>query len=215
MKPDPEPARPDDDRISLDLSTPRGRIGRATGTVGCSLLFGALMGLGIGLVTDWPVGLVAAGFFGLPLAVSAIPDAWLRTSLRDGVVSVRSVRVRSVDLRHPSKVELVVVPVRATRLVRLRVGGPPRIAVTLAAYTATGYRELEPMQLRRLADALAGGDETDVLAFAELLVAQLRALAKEEPVVTRPLYRLAAAALTGHRRVIGSDEIGPFVASLD
>jgi hypothetical protein len=180
---------------------------------------GAAMGGIVGLVGGRLAGLIAAVVVGLPLLVLAFAESRRRSWLRDGVVSVRAFGTRSVDVRKATRIELLITEVRGSRAVGVLVSGPPKgktINVAVATYSATGGRELDILALRRLADGLAGGSETDGLVFAELLVAQLRAEARGEGLADRPLYRIAAMAPGGrlaHR--VRSDAVGRFVASLD
>ena len=72
------------------------------------------------------------------------------------------------------------------------------------------------MVLRKLADALAGGETAHGLVFAELLVAQLRAIAQDTPMPARPLYRLASLAVSGKlAQRMHPEAITQFVATLD
>jgi hypothetical protein len=184
-----------------------------------AVLLGAAMGGVVGLIGGRPAGLVAAAIVGLPLLVLAFAESRRRSWLRDGVVSVRAFGTRSVDVRKATRIELLITEVRGSRAVGVLVSGPPKgktINVAVATYSATSGRELDILALRRLADGLAGGSETDGLVFAELLVAQLRAEARGEGAADRPLYRIAAMAPGGrlaHR--VRSDAVGRFVASLD
>jgi hypothetical protein len=184
-----------------------------------AVLLGAAMGGVVGLIAGRPAGLIAAVVVGLPLLVLAFAESRRRSWLRDGVVSVRAFGTRSVDVRKATRIELLITEVRGSRAVGVLVSGPPKgktINVAVATYSGTGGRELDILALRRLADGLAGGAETDGLVFAELLVAQLRAEARGEGAADRPLYRIAAMAPGGrlaHR--VRSDAVGRFVASLD
>ena len=70
--------------------------------------------------------------------------------------------------------------------------------------------------LRRLADVLAGSENTAGLVFSQLLVAQLRAEAKGDAAADRPLYRLASLAPAGRlAQRLKPEAITRFVATLD
>jgi hypothetical protein len=192
---------------------------RATVVSALAVLIGAAAGVVVGVFVDWPIGLVIGLVLGLPLLVLAVAEARRRCWLLDGVVSVRAFGTRSVDLRQATAIELLVTDMRGARAVGVLVSGPPKgrtVNVAVATYTGSGGRELDVLALRRLADALAGGSETDGLVFAELLVAQLRAEAQDAPAAGRPLFRIAASAPGGrlsHR--IRPDAVSRFVATLD
>jgi hypothetical protein len=205
--------------LSLDL-LPRAVVRRRAVIVSCvAVVFGAAVGGVVGLVGGRLPGIVAATVAAVPLLVLAVAESRRRSWLRDGVVSVRALGTRSVDLRAAKGIELLVTEVRGSRAVGLLVTGPPKgrtINVAVATYAATGGRELDIVALRRLADGLAGGCEADGLVFAELLVAQLRAEARGAAGADRPLYRIAATAPGGriaHR--IRPDAVSRFVAPLD
>jgi hypothetical protein len=70
--------------------------------------------------------------------------------------------------------------------------------------------------LRKLADVLAGSENTAGLVFSQLLVAQLRAEAKGDAAADRPLYRLASLAPSGKlAQRLKAEAVTRFVASLD
>jgi hypothetical protein len=214
-------AEPDevDQRTPLDLLPGAVLRRRATIVSAVAVLMGAVFGVVFGVVADWLVGLVAALVVCVPLVMVAVAEARRHCWLQGGVVFVRAIGTRAVDLRHATGIELLITHVRGSTVVGVLVTGPPKgrtINVAVATYAGGGGRELDILALRRLADALAAGSETDGLVFAELLVAQLRAEARGEAGEGRPLYRLAAMAPGGrltHR--IPSDAVGKFVASLD
>lgn len=211
--------QPGAQRISLDLLP--GAVVRRRALVVCAgaVIVGAALGGVIGLLSGRTAGLIAAAIIGLPLIALAVGEARRHTWLADGVVSVRAFGTRSVDLRRADRIELLITEVRGTRSVGVLVGGPPKdktINIAVATYAGAGGRELDILALRRLADGLAGGTEPRGLVFAELLVAQLRAEAREEAAVDRPLYRVAALSPGGrlaHR--IHPDAVTQFVATLD
>lgn len=192
---------------------------RALVVSGAAALLGVIAGVLVGLFTGIVPGVLVGVVVGLPLLLLAGAEARRHSWLHEGVVSVRALGTRSVDLRKATRIELLITEMRGSRAVGVLVSGPPRnrtVNIAVATYNGVGGRELDILALRRLADALAGGTGTDGLVFAELLVAQLRSEARDEPAGSRPLYRIAAMAPGGrlaHR--ITSDAVGSFVASLD
>lgn len=211
--------RPAAERITLDLLPGAVVRRRALVVCGGALIVAAALGGIIGLLGGRDAGLIAAAVVGLPLIVLSLGEARRHTWLADGVVSVRAFGTRSVDLRRAERIELLITDVRGTRSVGVLVGGPPKdktINIAVATYAGAAGRELDILALRRLADGLAGGTEPRGLVFAELLVAQLRAEAREEAAADRPLYRIAALAPGGrlaHR--VHPDAVTQFVATLD
>ncbi|HEY1574036.1 MAG TPA: hypothetical protein VGG05_22030 [Pseudonocardiaceae bacterium] len=192
---------------------------RALAVSAAAVAVGAVAGAVVGVFVGRPYGLVVGVVLGVPLLVLATAEARRRSWLRDGVVSVRAIGTRSVDLRHATAIELLVSETRGMRAVGVLVSGPPKgrtLNIAVAAYSGGGGAELDILALRRLADALAAGSGTDGLVFAELLVAQLRAEAQDLPAAGRPLFRIAATAPAGrlaHR--IRAEAVGRFVATLD
>jgi hypothetical protein len=141
-----------------------------------------------------------------------------RTLWLDGdLVVSKALGRKSVDLRHADKIELMVTDIRGTRTIGLLItGGRRSINLALAMYAGTGGRELGILVLRRLADILAGSENTGGLVFSQLLVAQLRAEAKGEAAADRPLYRLASLAPAGKlAQRLRPEAITKFVATLD
>jgi hypothetical protein len=215
-------AQPDgvaDQRTPLDLLP--GTLLRRRGTMvsGGAVAMGAVFGTIFGVLGGWPVGLAAALVTCGPLLVAAMAEARRHCWLQGGVVYVRALGTRSVNLREATALELLITEVRGVTSVGVLVTGPPKgktINVPVATYAGVAGRELDILALRRLADALAGGSKTDGLVFAELLVAQLRAEARDEPAETRPLYRVTGMASGGRfTRRVRADAVGTFVASLD
>ena len=207
------------ERVPLDLMPPEALRRRAVVVAIGGVILAAAIGGVIGLVGGrWP-GLIAAAVVGIPLLLLAFGEARRRTWLADGVVSVRQYGVRRVDLRHLTKIELLITEVRGTRVVGLLMSGPPKgktINLAVASYTATAGRELGIVALRRLADALAGGEDPSGLVYSELLVAQLRAEAREAGGAERPLFRIASLAPGGRlaQRLL-PEAVTRFVATLD
>ncbi|HEX3789361.1 MAG TPA: hypothetical protein VHW44_15970 [Pseudonocardiaceae bacterium] len=207
------------ERVGLDLM-PSQVLRKRAWLVGFgAVVVGAAIGGLIGLFGGRLAGLIAAVVVAVPLILLAWSEARRHVWLADGVVAVRAFGTRQVDLRRLAKIELLITEVRGTRSVGLLISGPPKgkaINLAVASYTATGGRELGALPLRRLADALAGGEEPRGLVFAELLVAQLRAEAREAAGPERPLCRIAALVQGGHlAQRLHPDAVTQFVASLD
>jgi hypothetical protein len=205
--------------ISLDL-LPRSTVRRrAFGVAAAVIVLAAAVGGLVGLIAGRHGGLIAAGVLGVPLLFVAVAESRRTSWLRNGVVFVRGARTRSVDLRQLTRIELLIAEVRGKRIVMfVIIGGPKgnRVNLAVANYTINTSLELDIVVLRRLADALAGGETAHGLVFAELLVAQLRAEARELPMATRPLYRLASLAVAGRlAQRMHPDAITQFVATLD
>ena len=185
----------------------------AIGAIMVAAAFGAVVGLIGGRVP----GLVAAAIVAVPLLLLAWSEARRRVWLEGHVVSVRAFGTRSVDLHTADQLDLLVTDVRSSRTVGLFVrGGGKAINIALAIYSGTGGRELGVYQLRKLADVLAGRGDTRGLVYSELLVAQLRAEAREVAAADRPLYRLASLAPAGRlAQKLHPDAVSKFVTSLD
>lgn len=211
------------ERTPLDLLPPEIVRRRARGVAIISAVLAAAAGGLVGLVGGRGAGLVAAAIVGVPLLLLAIAEARRRTWLEGPVVSVRAVGVRRVDVRS-ARMDLLVSEVRGQRTVSLLLAEPGRATVTvaLAVYTAAGGVELGILALRRLADALggcpdaggpdlggrpvAGGGDGAAGLLSGLLVAQLRAEARGEPLGERPLY--VAAGLVEPGKVMRKVDAG-------
>ncbi|GAB3442370.1 hypothetical protein [Actinophytocola sediminis] len=205
------------ERIPLNLTEVSSARRRGCAALGVAVLFGAAIGGLVGLLSSQTAALVTVavvivvltGFFW----VSGRRHLWLEG---DQVVA-KAVGRKSVDLRHAERIELLVTDIRGTRTVGLLVGAKKKtVNLSLAVYAGTGGRELGILVLRRLADILAGSDNTSGLIFSQLLVAQLRAEAKGDAAADRPLYRLASLAPGGRlAQRLKPEAITRFVASLD
>jgi hypothetical protein len=182
-----------------------------------AVIVGAAVGGIVALVAGQTPALVTAAVVIVLLTlltwVSGRRTLWLEGDL---VVS-KALGRKSVDLRHADKIELMVTDIRGSRTVGLLItGGRRSVNLALAMYAGTGGRELGILVLRRLADVLAGSENTGGLVFSQLLVAQLRAEAKGEAAADRPLYRLASLAPAGKlAQRLKPEAITKFVASLD
>jgi hypothetical protein len=205
------------DRTPLTLTDQTSARRRGCVALGVALIFGAALGGLVGLLAGQTAGLVTAAVIVILLTllswVSSRRTIWLEGDL----VVAKAVGRKTVDLRHADRIELLVTDIRGTRTVGLLVGGGGKtINLSLAIYSGTGGRELGILVLRRLADILAGSENTTGLVFSQLLVAQLRAEAKGEAAADRPLYRLASLAPTGRlAQRLKPEAITRFVASLD
>jgi hypothetical protein len=205
------------DRVPLTLTDQTSSRRRGCVALGVALIFGAALGGLVGLLAGQTAGLVTAAVIVVLLTllswVSNRRTIWLEGDL----VVAKAVGRKTVDLRHADRIELLVTDIRGTRTVGMLVGGGGKtINLSLAIYSGTGGRELGILVLRRLADILAGSENTTGLVFSQLLIAQLRAEAKGEAAADRPLYRLASLAPAGRlAQRLKPEAITRFVASLD
>lgn len=213
---EPSPAA-EPQRIPLTLTEQSSARRRGCLALGVALVFGAAIGGLVGLLAGRTAALVTAAVVVLLLTllswVSSRRTLWLEGDL----VVAKAVGRKTVDLRHTERIELLVTDVRGTRTIGMLVaGGGQTINLSLAVYAGTGGRELGILVLRRLADVLAGSENTTGLVFSQLLVAQLRAEARGEAAADRPLYRLASLAPTGRlAQRLKPEAVTRFVASLD
>jgi hypothetical protein len=205
------------ERVPLTLSDQTSSRRRGCVAFGVALVFGAAVGGLVGLLAGQTAALVTAAVVVVLLTllswISGRRTLWLEGDL----VVAKAIGRKNVDLRHADKIELLVTDIRGTRTVGLLLAGGNRtINLSLAVYSGTGGRELGILTLRRLADIMAGSENTAGLVFSQLLVAQLRAEAKGEAAADRPLYRLASLAPTGRlAQRLKPEAITRFVASLD
>lgn len=205
------------DRIPLTITEQAGSRRRGCVALGVALVFGAAVGGLVGLLAGETAALITAAVVVLLLIslswVSSRRTIWLEG---DNVVA-KAIGRKTVDLRRADRIELLVTDIRGTRTIGLLVGGGGKtVNLSLAVYAGTGGRELGILVLRRLADILAGSENTAGLVFSQLLVAQLRAEAKGEAAADRPLYRLASLAPAGRlAQRLKPEAVTRFVASLD
>ncbi|WP_336084076.1 hypothetical protein [Nocardia sp. SSK8] len=110
-----------------------------------------------------------------------------------------------IDLADATGVHLLVFPGRLSRIVlKVTVGADTQL-VPLAMYTDAGSgRELHLLGLRKLADALSASELAAAVSVSAVLVAQLRAEARDAGLGERPLYR-------GVRLVRAKDAVSPVV----
>jgi hypothetical protein len=187
--------------VELDLLPQQVAVRRGLLVGGAGLLVAAALGVLVGLLLDRFSGIIVGVVLGIPLLLLGLGETRRRTWLRDGLAFSRSAATRAVDLRTATRLELLVTALRGRRTVVLVAAGPPSgraVSITLAAYDERGGLELGIVALRALADVLQSGDEATGLVYAELLVAQLRAEAREEGLDGRPFHQLAAHIPAGH-----------------
>jgi hypothetical protein len=173
------------DLIPADLIVPRLR---AAGFlfVGVGVVIGVVMGL---ITSSVVVGVLVAAAVAFPCVFSTMLTARRRTWIEGATVTQRSrFRTHSVDFARAVSVELIVKAARVSQIL-LRVGnGQDSVTVPLALYTETGGRELEPIGLRTLANALSAAELVPAAAAASVLITQLRAEARDAGLSERPLY---------------------------
>lgn len=208
----------DAERLPLDLLPAAVVRRRARFVAIAALVVGAGFGGMIGLFGGRVAGLITAVIVALPVLLLAFSESRRRVSLVASHIEVRALGSRRVDLRRADKLDVLVTDTRGVRTVGLLVSGPPKgktINVALASYTGTGGRELGVLQLRRIADLLAGAGDARGLVFSELLIAQLRSEARGDGAGDRPLHRLAALAQEGRlAQKLNGDAVSRFVALL-
>ncbi|MDQ3403746.1 MAG: hypothetical protein M3548_10170 [Actinomycetota bacterium] len=203
------------ERIPLTMTESSRRRGCVSAVV--ALVFGAAVGGVVGLVGGRVPGLITAAVITVLLGAMAWATGRRRVWLQGHRVVAHTIGDKVVDLHRADRMELLVTDVRGMRTIGLLVGESGRtVNLSLAVYSGTGGRELGILVLRRLADVLAGSENTSGLVFSQLLVAQLRAEAKGEAAPDRPLFRLASVAPSGTlAQRLKPDAVTRFVASLD
>ncbi|AHH99952.1 hypothetical protein [Kutzneria albida] len=205
--------------LPLDLHDPVSVRRRSRLVTVTALVVGAAFGGLVGLIGGRLPGVVAAVVVALPLVLLAWAESRRRVSLTGTLLSVRALGTRTVDLHALTAVDVLVTEVRGVRTVSLLVTGGPSgrtINLGLASYVGNGGRELGIVELRTLADVLAGAGDPRALVHSELLVAQLRAEAREAGAGERPLFRLASAVPAGRlAQRLHPDTVTSFVAALD
>jgi hypothetical protein len=169
---------------------------------------GVVAAVVLSLVVSWPVGVVVGVVLGLPTAAYAMALRRRRMWLVGSVIRARTlIGQRTVDISAATGVEILVYPGRLSRIVLRVTAGRGSQIVPLAMYTDGGSgRELHILGLRRLADALATSGLAAALAVSGMLVAQLRAEARDASLGERPLYRAV-------RLVRARDSVQPVVLS--
>jgi hypothetical protein len=205
------------ERIPLNLTELASARRRGCVAVTGAVVLGAALGGIVGLLAGQTAALVTAGVVIVALTFVSWVSGRRRLWLEGTQVVSKALGRKSVDLQRVDKIELMVTDIRGTRTVGLLLtAGRKSINLALAIYSGAGGRELGILVLRRLADALAGSENTGGLVFSQLLVAQLRAEAMGDAAADRPLYRLAALAPAGKlAQRLKPEAITRFVASLD
>lgn len=208
-----------DEPISLDLVRSRSLRRRALSVAIGAVIVAAAFGGIVGFFAGRMIGLIVAVVVAVPLLLLALTEGRRKAWLSGGVIAVRTLRTRRVELRHAERLDLLITKVRGRTTVSMLVGGPPkghRVTVALAVYICDGGAELGILALRRLADALAAAEDTRALVFSQLLVAALRAEARGDSAGERPLNRIASLAPDGHwGQRVRQESLSAFVASLD
>jgi hypothetical protein len=205
------------ERLPLNLADESSARRRGCVAVGFALVFGAAVGGIVGLLSNQTAALVTAAAVAAVLTLLSWISNRRRIWLEGDLVVAKAIGRKTVDLRRAERIELLVTDIRGARTVGLLVGGGrTTINMSLAIYAGTGGRELGILVLRRLADILAGSENTTGLVYSQLLVAQLRAEAKGDAAADRPLYRLASLAPAGKlAQRLEPAAVTRFVASLD
>ncbi|RJO68478.1 hypothetical protein D5S18_33730 [Nocardia panacis] len=163
-------------------------------------LASAGIGVGAGLlataVLSWPVAVAVGVVVGAPTVLYAFALRRRRMWLVGTTLHARTaLRERLLELSAATGVEILVFPGRLSRIVLRVTAGPDTRIVPLAMYTDAGSgRELHLLGLRRLADALVSGELAAAAAVSAMLVAQLRAEARDAGLEQRPLYRAVQMA---------------------
>jgi hypothetical protein len=203
--------------IPLNLTEQASARRRGCVAVTGAVVLGAALGGIVALFAGRTPALVTAGVVIVLLSFVSWVSGRRRLWLEDSVVVSKALGRKEVDLKTVDRIELMVTDIRGTRTVGLLLSqGRKSINLAVAVYSGAGGRELGILVLRRLADVLAGSENTGGLVFSQLLVAQLRAEAKGDVAADRPLYRLAALAPSGKlAQRLKPEAITRFVASLD
>lgn len=211
------PAAPE--RVPLHHDNPQLYRRRLRSGVLGVLLFAAAAGGIAGLIGGRVAGIAVAAIIGLPLLYVLSANLRRKIWLEGSTVLVRTWGVRRIDLVTAGRLDVVITDLRGARTVALLVNGGQRgrsVKIDLAVYSGTAGWELDVLALRKLANALVNNIEANGMVFSELLVAQLRAEARGDGLVARPLFRLAAAAPGGKlAQRYTMEAISRFVASMD
>ncbi|MGQ4615892.1 recombinase family protein [Nocardia sp. R7R-8] len=189
------PLPPADQPIPLDLFPPdKLRAMRRQQTLvvlGFAVVVGGAVGLLFGAIAGVVVGLVVAVLVGAPwLTGQLLRRPWIvGTTIRTRPL----LRLRVLDVAAVSNVELLVHRGRLVDQIALVLTTESdRPQVLLAGYTepdAGISRELQPLGLLRLADALMHNELPSARAIAELLLRQMSAQQDGARLADRPLYR--------------------------
>ena len=205
------------ERIPLDLTELASARRRGCVALTGAVVLGAALGGIVALFAGQTPALVTAAVVIVLLTALSWVSGRRRLWLEGSRVVAKALGRKEIDLRSVDRIELMVTDIRGTRTVGLLLTtGRRSINMALAIYSGAGGRELGILVLRKLADVLAGSENTAGVVFSQLLVAQLRAEAKGDVAGDRPLYRLASLAPTGKlAQRLKPDAVTRFVASLD
>ncbi|HEX6353799.1 hypothetical protein [Actinophytocola sp.] len=205
------------ERIPLDLMELASARRRGCVALTGAVVLGAALGGIVALFAGQTPALVTAGVVIVLLTTLSWVSSRRRLWLEGSRVVAKALGRKEIDLRSVDRIELMVTDIRGARTVGLLLTtGRKSINMALAVYSGAGGRELGILVLRRLADVLAGSENTAGVIFSQLLVAQLRAEAKGDVAGDRPLYRLASLAPTGKlAQRLKPEAVTRFVASLD
>ena len=211
-----------EESVGLDLLDRATVRRRARWVALAAVAVGLLVG-GVVALFSIPIGVAVLIVLVAPVLLTAFGEARRSTTLRGTRLVARGLRTRSVDLAAAGDLGVLVTTMRGMRTVSLMArpaGGGRAVSVGLAMYRpmgerGTGAAELGILELRRLADALAGTADAQALVLSELLVAQLKAEARSEGAEGRPLYRVGELARDGQvAQKIDSQALSSFVAEL-
>ncbi|WP_067692054.1 hypothetical protein [Nocardia jejuensis] len=177
--------------VGLDLIAPEMYAPALRRLALAALGIGVGVGLLLALFIHWPLALAVGIVLGAPTALYAVAVQRRRIWLSGTVIRARTLLGdRRLELSAASGVEILVRPGRLSRIVLRVTAGPDSQVIPLAMYTDSGSgRELHILGLRKLSDALATCPLAAALAVSDVLVAQLRAEARDAVAEDRPLYR--------------------------
>ncbi|MGU3433284.1 hypothetical protein ACNHUS_09705 [Actinomycetes bacterium M1A6_2h] len=173
------------DLIPPELLIPRLR--RAA-VLACAVAvaFGVVVGI---LSSSFLMGALITAVLAVPPVVTVLAVARRHTWIDGTTVHQRSrLRRRHVDFAEAVSVEVVVRAAKVSQVLLRVSDGNASVTVALALYTVSGGRELQPMGLRSLANALSSAALVPAAAAASVLIKQLRAEARDAGLAERPLY---------------------------
>ncbi|GGG08977.1 hypothetical protein GCM10007304_23820 [Rhodococcoides trifolii] len=173
------------DLIPPELLAPR--LSRASALVGAvAVVLGVVVGF---LASSFLLGVLLTVVLAVPPVVLILLVARHHTWI-DGTTVHQRFRLRSrhVDFAEAVSVEVVVRAAKVSQVLLRVSDGNASVTVALALYTVNGGRELQPMGLRSLANALSSAALVPAAAAASVLIKQLRAEARDAGLAERPLY---------------------------
>lgn len=206
------------ERMSLDSHSQEVSRRRLRSSLIAIVLIAAAVGGIVGLIGNRSAGVIAAVVVAAPLLYVSVWYSRRQLWLEGSDLVVRTWGKRRIALGSVERLQLFVTEVGNARtiglLIRPEQGGG--VKIDLGRYAGTDRKELDVFELRRLADAVAPNERAGGAIFSDLLVGQLRSIAKGDPDELRPLYRLAAAAPSGKiAQSYSTDAIARFVSTLD